>query len=474
MSSSGRRSVRTANAEEAARQVGSHRRNEEEPVEEEDSSEDEEGIRDREALRESITRKQPNSTKIHFGAHSEWGLAKVRYCEKGKCDVELSFQLQHPTLAQRQHGKILELFHCRHNRRHRHHHAREYAIDELGHLLPDKSGVARGKQNGNTKRQQQSREQAAVAEMNSGCLGSSNDEVGDGDHDIAMPQDDFEHPKHQHGHRGEVIVLVTGLLSQGISWDQEFVDMFLNEGFTVLRFDNRDHGLSTKFDHMGNPPIWRLLGPRWQWPEGKYDLLDMAKDTVALLDFLNIESAHFVGTSMGSMISQTVAIHFPHKVKTLTSINSTTSNPDLPNAALSVQAQFLQRPKSSAPEHIVDLSVKIATFLAQGVHVDPDYYRSTRERALARSSHAAGGIRQMFAIRTASCREEGLSKLKMPVLVVTGAKDVLCPPSHGYQTASIVPKCRFVFLPDMSHMIAPPNYRRIADEVLEMIHKRRR
>ena len=250
------------------------------------------------------------------------------------------------------------------------------------------------------------------------------------------------------------MLLVNGLGSQCINYEEEFCLKIADLGFFVIRFDNRDVGLSSRFDDFTD-----VVGPG-----APYSLSDMGDDAIAVLDDLGIESAHVVGMSMGGMIVQTVVIDHPERFITFTSIMSTTGDPDV-GAASDEALKVLLAPMPSDPEAVIEL--QLAGARAWG---SPDSYDVTRLRqhairAIERSKKPAGFANQMKAIRASGSRSEALSKVRVPALVLHGSNDNLVGWSGGKRTAEVVAGAKFVTIEGMGHDL-PPKY---WDEVIGLV-----
>ena len=263
---------------------------------------------------------------------------------------------------------------------------------------------------------------------------------------------------------GDPLLLVMGLSGQLIDWPRDFVDKLLAKGFRVIRFDNRDAGLSTEFPDT--PPSMRamslgsLVGRK---PNAPYQLTDMANDAVGLLDVLGIERAHVVGVSMGGMIAQTLAIHHPHRVLSLTSIMSTTGNrrKGRPKPSLMIKASRLPvRTKENAAE----VGMQIWRLIS-GPHLDEQEIQRSISAAVARSVRPQGSLRQTAAIMAAPDRTAALGQVKVPTLVIHGMLDPLVRPSGGIATARAVPGARLVLFNDMAHDLPHTRHAEIADEI---------
>ena len=253
----------------------------------------------------------------------------------------------------------------------------------------------------------------------------------------------------EHG-EGEPLLLVMGLGSQLIHWPDEFVADLAGRGFRVIRYDNRDSGLSTKIE--GEPPslgraLSAQISKRAARPE--YLLSDMADDGIGLLEHLGIECAHVVGASMGGMIAQSIAIQRPDRVASLTSIMSNTG--DRRNGRPSVNLlRKVARLLDPSPEKRVENSVA-TTRLVSGPHFDEAAERAFIERSFARNYCPDGTARQAMAISASPNRTAALQRLDVPTLVVHGLVDPLVMPSGGMATARAIAGSRLLMFPDMGH-----------------------
>jgi pimeloyl-ACP methyl ester carboxylesterase len=249
------------------------------------------------------------------------------------------------------------------------------------------------------------------------------------------------------------LLLVMGLGAQMILWHEEFCDALADRGFHVVRFDNRDVGLSTKLDHAGLPDLMGALAAAGQGQpvEAPYRLRDMADDAAGLLDALDLESAHVVGASMGGMIAQTLAIEHPGRVRTLTSIMSTTGDPSLPQAKPEAMAVLLTpapTERAAAIEHGVRLWRTIGS---PGFPFDENEVRALAARAFDRGPSPAGVARQLVAIVASGSRRDALAAVRAPTLVIHGAADPLIPVEAGRATAAAVPGAELVEIDGMGH-----------------------
>ena len=259
------------------------------------------------------------------------------------------------------------------------------------------------------------------------------------------------------------VLLVMGLGMQLVGWPDDFCQDLANSGYRVLRFDNRDIGLSSHLDHLGKPNlIWGLLKRRIGLPiRAPYSLADMAQDAVALLDALQIEQAHVVGASMGGMIAQLVAGIAPQKVLTLTSIMSSSGAPGLPGPTPRAQAALLKRPPKSAyhpaqrdrlVEHYLNNSRVIRS---PAFPMSEDARRARIRRGLDRSIHPEGVLRQLLAIAQGPDRSPILQQIRQPTLVIHGKQDPLVPIDCGRDTARKIPGARLLEIDGMGHDLPP-------------------
>jgi pimeloyl-ACP methyl ester carboxylesterase len=266
-----------------------------------------------------------------------------------------------------------------------------------------------------------------------------------------------------HG-EGDPLLLVMGLGGQLVAWPATFIAGLVDRGFQVITFDNRDIGLSTKIDAA--PPTKTqsaMFSISRRFAKSAYLLSDMAKDAVGLLDALNIERAHVVGMSMGGMIAQTMAIEHPSRVRSLTSIMSTTGNPRVgrPKTSVLLRAGKLTRgSKETFPER------QAALFkLFSGSLYDELEIREVAKLSVERNFTPDGTARQMAAIMASPDRTPQLKKLNVPTLVVHGLEDGLVQPSGGYATTKAIPGARLLAFPDMGHNLPQARIPEILDEI---------
>ena len=256
---------------------------------------------------------------------------------------------------------------------------------------------------------------------------------------------------------GDPILLIMGLGSQLIAWPQDFVDNLVNRGHRVVRFDNRDCGLSEKIVPSTEPTFMPA-----------YFLTDMAKDAVGLLDHLNIDKAHVVGASMGGMIAQLVAINDPARVRSLCSIMSTTGNRlvGLPTpAAVRAVLEPVPTERDAAIEHMAGVMAVIGSKTLASAE-RPARLAQAAE-AFDRMVFPAGTARQFDAISAATNRTERLQALNVPTLVVHGAEDSLIDISGGNATAQAIPGSVYLSLPTMGHDLPSSLRGQILDAIID-------
>ena len=249
------------------------------------------------------------------------------------------------------------------------------------------------------------------------------------------------------------LLLIMGLGGQLIHWDEGFCRELAARGHFVIRYDNRDTGLSTRFEAAGLPDMSALLTARMQGQpiQAPYTLDDMADDAAKLLEALDIEKAHICGSSMGGMIAQILAIRHPRRLLSLVSIYSTTGNPDLPQpqpAAL----EALLTPQPVERRAYIDFNVvTMQTIAGAGFAFDEQFIRNISARAYDRAFYPPGVGRQMMAVMTQENRTSALGSVTVPTLVIHGTADPLVPAAHGKETAAAIPGAQLLLVEGMGH-----------------------
>jgi pimeloyl-ACP methyl ester carboxylesterase len=247
---------------------------------------------------------------------------------------------------------------------------------------------------------------------------------------------------------GEPLLLVMGLATQMIAWDEEFCGMLAERGFRVVRFDNRDIGRSTRIGAGGVPNVVDMMLGRGA---PAYRLRDMAADTAGLMDHLGIDSAHVVGASMGGMIAQTTAIEHPERVRSLVSIMSTTGSRRVGHPSYRTFGLLLGKPpreREAAIERAVNTFRVIGS---PGYPFEEERVRKIAARSFDRGHSQAGIARQLHAITASGDRTAGLRQLDVPAVVIHGKNDVLVNPSGGRATAKAIPGARLKMIDGMGH-----------------------
>ncbi|HEX4539594.1 MAG TPA: alpha/beta hydrolase [Acidimicrobiales bacterium] len=261
-----------------------------------------------------------------------------------------------------------------------------------------------------------------------------------------------------------VMLLIMGLGGQLIAWDADFCNRLAAHGFRVIRFDNRDVGLSTKIEAGPVPDIMAVIqGDR---SSVSYSLEDMAADATGLLDALGVEKAHIVGVSMGGMIAQVVAIDHPDRVLSLASIMSTTGDPSV-GAPTPEAMAVLMRPPPQERDDVIAGEVETHKAIGSpGFPVDEERTRRRAAAAYDRSFYPQGVARQVAAVVAASDRTEGLSHIDVPTVVIHGTADPLVTPSGGEATAKAVPGAELIMVEGMGHELPPGAWETVVEAVV--------
>jgi len=263
------------------------------------------------------------------------------------------------------------------------------------------------------------------------------------------------------------LLLIMGFTAQMISWDEEFCRLLADGGLFVIRFDNRDCGLSSKLDGVevdSNAVMAAALGGGGEMPSVPYLLSDMAADAMGLLDAIAIERAHIMGASMGGMIAQTVAIEHGHRCLSLISVMSTIGDPNYGAAAPEAMGALLSPSPTDRDEYIASAPQWMTWHSKK-------YRDEARTKELAaigydRSFYPEGSPRQLAAILASGDRTELLAAVTVPTLVIHGRDDTLITPSGGFRTAEVIPGAHLLFMADMGHDMPKPLWPTLTDAII--------
>ncbi len=268
---------------------------------------------------------------------------------------------------------------------------------------------------------------------------------------------------------GEPLLLIMGLGMQLVGWQDGLVEQFVGQGFRVIRFDNRDIGLSQGFDAAGVPNL--VLAAARQalgLPLGPpYTLADMADDAAALLAALGLESAHVCGASMGGMIAQLMALRHPQRVRSLTLMMTTSGSRRLPRPSLKVQRAMIARPERprEMPQLLAHYRRLYALIGSPAYRPEPAALEARLRASLTRSYRPQGTARQMVAILAAPDRSAALARIATPTLVIHGAADPLVPVAAAHDLARKIPAARLDIVAGMGHDLPAPLWPRYAAAV---------
>ena len=265
------------------------------------------------------------------------------------------------------------------------------------------------------------------------------------------------------------LLLVMGLGAQLTLWPMELVEALIARGDYVIRYDNRDIGLSQKFGGGGIPnfkrvALMRMLGLRARIP---YRLSDMAADAAGLLDALGIAKAHVVGASMGGMIVQLMAINHPDKLLSMTSVMSTTGNRRVPPAKPAAMAALLDRaPAGATLEQVMPIGIKVSRAIGSPAYPAEEARLKERiERDFNRSFYPSGAVRQLTAIVDDGDRRKRLADVTTPTLVIHGIADPLVPVEGGRDTAASIMGAKLLEIEGMGHDLPLELVEQIADAI---------
>lgn len=260
------------------------------------------------------------------------------------------------------------------------------------------------------------------------------------------------------------ILLVMGLGTQMLAWHDQMCIALADAGHHVIRYDNRDVGLSSAIDG----PVPRLSDMVLKRGHS-YTISDMADDAFGLLDALEIDRFHLVGASMGGFISQTVALAQPKRVRTLTLVMTSTGSRRVGRPTTAVMRRLGVPEEAHTRDEVADATVATYRVIGSPDHFDEEQIRDLAKKAFDRSHNPAGRMRQLAAIMAQPDRTAALRGLRMPTLVVHGLDDPLVTPSGGLAIAKAIPNSKFVGYAGMGHDLPHSKWRSLTDEVLRLI-----
>jgi pimeloyl-ACP methyl ester carboxylesterase len=265
------------------------------------------------------------------------------------------------------------------------------------------------------------------------------------------------------------VLLTMGLGMQLVAWPDSLIQALVAAGYRVIRYDNRDIGLSSHLDALGQPNFgWQMIKSRLGFSmRSAYSLQDMAKDALGILDALGIERAHLIGVSMGGMISQRIAATAPQRALSLTSVMSSSGAPGLPGPRGDVARALMGRPASSQPEDVVAHTLKVFALIGSPGHPqDMPVFKQHLLDGVRRSYHPKGVARQLMAIMSDVGRSRLLANIQCPTLVIHGTADPLVPIVCGRDTAKRIPGARFEAIEGMGHDWPPGVARRMGELIV--------
>jgi pimeloyl-ACP methyl ester carboxylesterase len=266
------------------------------------------------------------------------------------------------------------------------------------------------------------------------------------------------------------VLLIMGVAAQLIHWPDEFCHALVNHGLQVIRFDNRDSGLSTHLNDAPNPDLPAVLAG--DYSSVRYTLSDMAHDTVGLLDFLGIGKAHIVGASMGGQIAQTIAIEHPNRARSLISMMSTTGNTQVGQPSPEVLRELFSGPPATTRDEVIQRMVRAMRIVGSPAYPSDEKEIAARAgRAYDRCHDPVGAARQAAATVASGDRTERLRHLNVPALVIHGLADRMCDVSGGRATAAAIPGCELVLIEGIGHNLPPGLRSRLAELIAEFVWK---
>lgn len=274
----------------------------------------------------------------------------------------------------------------------------------------------------------------------------------------------------QHGNLTDpAVLLIMGLSAQLVHWPIGFVDALVARGLHVIRFDNRDSGHSTHIDDAPKPDLPAALAG--DFASVSYTLSDMAADSVGLLDVLGI-TAHVVGASMGGAIAQTMAIEHPNRIRSLTSMMSTTGDMSVGQMHLESQKALFGGPPATTREAVIERAIRTAPIIRSPAYpTRPEDLAKGAGLAWDRDHDGVAIARQAVASVASGDRTAKLRDLAIPTLIIHGARDTMCDVSGGRATAAAIPNAELVVVEGMGHDFPSPLWDRIADHIAAVVQR---
>jgi pimeloyl-ACP methyl ester carboxylesterase len=263
------------------------------------------------------------------------------------------------------------------------------------------------------------------------------------------------------------VLLIMGFASQMISWPDAFCVVLADRGHYVIRFDNRDVGLSTHLHHATAPNLLATFGG--DFSSASYRLSDMAADAAGLLGALGLDSAHVVGMSLGGMIAQTMAIEHAERVRSLTSIMSTTGDPSVGQPSAAAMGSLMAPPATTRAEAVERNVAAYRVIASPAFPLDEEVLRDVAGRAFDRAHDPLGAARQLLAVFASGDRTTALRGLRVPTLVIHGSADLMIDVSGGRATAAAIPGAELVVIEGMGHDLSPALLLRFVDRISALV-----
>lgn len=271
--------------------------------------------------------------------------------------------------------------------------------------------------------------------------------------------------------KNPALILMEGHGAQMVKWDTEYCKMFAAKNLYVIRFDNRDCGLSTKFDgiEVDLGAVLKAALLEETVPPVPYTLSDMAGDVVGLLDFLKIDRAHIFGVSLGGMIAQVLTIEHPTRVRSLISVMSMSGEPEFGQSTPEAIGALLSESPSDRSGYI-EHSIAYQVYHSKKYRSD-EFSKTSAARDFDRMYYPQGSTRQLAAVYASGRRTDQLRAIKTPTLVIHGKDDTLISPSGGERTAELIPNAKLVLVDDMGHDMPKPLWGYLVDLISDFALK---